>query len=85
MKIRARSVRSCGKICLAHGVCYAMRRRPPRGGRGLKHAGDLVIDPIRRSPPARGAWIETADPQSCLALPASPPARGAWIETLLAV
>ena len=51
----------------------------------MKHAGDLVIDPIRRSPPARGAWIETADPQSCLALPASPPARGAWIETLLAV
>ena len=42
MRIRAWSVRNCGKICLAHGVCYAMRRRPPRGGRGLKQLGHHV-------------------------------------------
>ena len=37
-----------------------MRRRPPRGGRGLKLEWKKQHPAMERSPPTRGAWIETA-------------------------
>ena len=60
---------------------YAIKRRTPRGVRGLKQRESEVYAIKAMSHPARGAWIET--PQ-CLLLPCyrlSHPAWGAWIET----
>ncbi len=59
------------------------RRRPPRGGRGLKyelHRPDAQVSP---SPPARGAWIEIPQQFLLWFRRKSPPARGAWIEMLI--
>ena len=38
-----------------------MRRRPPRGGRGLKRRMEAVFRCMSPSPPTRGAWIETLE------------------------
>ena len=56
------------------------RRRPLRGGRGLKRKEAVRTRTHPWSPPAWGAWIETLYP-SVVVSNMSPPAWGAWIET----
>ena len=50
--------------------------RPPRGGRGLKHAWPSTPELAYRSPPARGAWIETEYRVPCPDCRTSRPPRG---------
>ena len=37
---------------------WNLRRRPPRGGRGLKSRYQIAPRKKETSPPSRGAWIE---------------------------
>ena len=46
------------QICLAHRVCYAMRRRPPRGGRGLKHVMAVRAYGVWCRPPRGGRGLK---------------------------
>ena len=58
-----------------------MRRRSPRGERGLKYAALWFKNPDAVSLPSRGAWIEiSVYQQGQGAADASLPSRGAWIE-----
>ena len=57
------------------------KRRPPRGGRGLKYNINGGSLGTITSPPSRGAWIEILGPVTIIfTFPLSPPSRGAWIE-----
>ena len=82
MKIRARSVRSCGKICLAHGVCYAMRRRPPRGGRGLKQQIRNRVLLCPRRPPRGGRGLKLCWPSESAPWLSRPPRGGRGLKRL---
>ena len=52
-------VRIYGKLSIAHRAIYDMRRRPPRGGRGLKLVLDQrVAETIARRPPRGGRGLK---------------------------